>query len=436
MIKTKFKRKTIRLITYTIALIICLGAATVSFGLKSQKYEYSLRASQQNAVVQLAEYVDNIGTELHKCVYSKTPPMITEVSSNLTRDCSCAKAALSQIAAPDAFLENTYKFLSQVGDYANSINSHVQNGSEITDKEREQLDKLLNYATALTNNISTLVDEYASGEKINISTETINTSLMDIEQSFSDYPSLIYDGPFSDHMGKEDAEMLSGLDEITEGEARKKVSDLLGIEEDKLLLGTDETGTFSCYNYSTNSTGVSITKKGGFICTLLSTNRAGEAKLSVEEVIGKGKEFLESAGFKNMKDTYYSTDDGICTINFAHSIGNTICYTDLVKVGVSLDNGRILTLDSRGYIMNHKERTLPQQYITEEEARNSLAPNLTVKNVKLALIPSESDKEYFCYEFLCTGTRGEDILVYVDALTGVERDILLLLYSDGGTLTK
>lgn len=86
--------------------------------------------------------------------------------------------------------------------------------------------------------------------------------------------------------------------------------------------------------------------------------------------------------------------------------------------------------------MNHKERTLPQQYITEEEARNSLAPNLTVKNVKLALIPSESDKEYFCYEFLCTGTRGEDILVYVDALTGVERDILLLLYSDGGTLTK
>lgn len=436
--KMKMSNQTKKIITriFIVAVIVGLSVSTITLAFRARKYEYALSAKEQNAIVHLAEYVDSIETELHKGIYANSAPMVSEVAINLTRDSSCAKSALSQITASDSFLEYTYKFLSQVGDYANSINSSVQNGKEITAEQRNNLNKLLDYASELTDNIAKLVEDYESGDTDKLRTEAISTGLSDTEQSFSDYPSLIYDGPFSDHVGTEDAEMLKGLDEISEDEARNKVSELTGIEKSELLLGSDETSTFDCYTYSTGSTSISITKKGGFLCTILTSNRVGETKIGYDEAIEKGKEYLKKAGYDNMVETYYCEDDGVCIINFAYSIGDTICYTDLIKVGVALDDGRILTLDARGYIMNHQSRELPQFSIDEETAKQKLAENLKIKNMKIALIPSDSDKEYLCYEFLCTGAREEDILVYIDGQTGVERDILLLLYTDGGTLTK
>ena len=57
-----------------------------------------------------------------------------------------------------------------------------------------------------------------NGEKIKIK-QVINTGLSDLEQSLSDYPSLIYDGPFSDHVGKKDA-----VDDIKEDMSTKESS--------------------------------------------------------------------------------------------------------------------------------------------------------------------------------------------------------------------
>ena len=64
-------------------------------------------------------------------------------------------------------------------------------------------------------------------------------------------------------------------------------------------------------------------------------------------------------GYENMKDSYYALNDGICVVNFAQMEGDAICYTDLIKVGVALDNGEIVSIDARGYLMNHKDRTIP-----------------------------------------------------------------------------
>ena len=436
MIKTNYTRKKIRIITYTVALIVCLTVSTVSLYSKSSRYEYELRAKQQSSVIELAEYVDNISTQLNKGVYADTAPMIAQVSEQLIRDCSCAKTALSQISAPDVFLENTYKFLSQVGDFTASLSNKLQNGSEISAKEREELYSLLLYSKSLSKSVSALIEEYESGTEFNVQTQGISTSLSDIEQSFSSYPSLIYDGPFSDHINQEDAEMLHGLETITENEARKRAANITGLKRNVLLSGEAISSPFECYTFTTESTSISITKNGGYLSTLLTSNRVGEEKLTAAEAVEIGKNFLNSIGYKNMYETYYATDDGICTINYALKIGDIVCYTDLIKVGVALDNGRILAVDAHGYLMNHMERSLTEPKLSSAEAQNNLSPNLKVKSVKRALIPTASDREYLCYEFLCTGYDNEDILVYIDANTGVERQILLLLYSDGGTLTK
>lgn len=51
--------------------------------------------------------------------------------------------------------------------------------------------------------------------------------------------------------------------------------------------------------------------------------------------------------------------------------------------------------------------------------------------------PQGGRPEVACIEVLVhSADTGEDALVYLNAATGAEEDILLLLYSDHGTLTK
>ena len=52
----------------------------------------------------------------------------------------------------------------------------------------------------------------------------------------------------------------------------------------------------------------------------------------------------------------------------------------------------------------------------------------------MAVIPTDSEKEKYVYEFFCKGEYDEDILVYIDAETGMEADILILVTNKNGTL--
>ena len=61
--------------------------------------------------------------------------------------------------------------------------------------------------------------------------------------------------------------------------------------------------------------------------------------LTYEQAVEKGRAWLESQGFRSMKESYYMTDEGVCVVNFAYSQNGVTCYPDLIKVGVALDNG-------------------------------------------------------------------------------------------------
>ena len=126
----------------------------------------------------------------------------------------------------------------------------------------------------------------------------------------------------------------------------------------------------------------------------------------------------------------------MCVINFSLLQGSTVCYSDLIKVGVALDTFEIVFYEASGYIMNHKPRTLKVPVHTKEEAKKVISPHLKIKSTSLALIPSSGQNELYCFEFLCEGEQKEEILVYVNTETLIEEQIFILLKTDGGTLTK
>ena len=101
-----------------------------------------------------------------------------------------------------------------------------------------------------------------------------------------------------------------------------------------------------------------------------------------------------------------------------------------------MDTGEIMLYEASGYIVNHTERAFESVAIAPEEAAKTVSPRLHIRETALALIPTKGGNEKRCYEFVCETEDGREILVYINAVTGEEEDILVLLKSDGGTLAK
>jgi germination protein YpeB len=99
-----------------------------------------------------------------------------------------------------------------------------------------------------------------------------------------------------------------------------------------------------------------------------------------------------------------------------------------------LDNGDVVGMESRGYIMSHTDRTLPTNLISEDIARGSINKHLAIDDVRLAIIPLDSKREVLCYEFRGS-FNNQNYLIYINAETGAEEKILLLMETDEGVLT-
>ena len=136
-----------------------------------------------------------------------------------------------------------------------------------------------------------------------------------------------------------------------------------------------------------------------------------------------------------MKPTYYLKQGGTVTINYAYLQDNVTIYPDLIKVKIALDNGEVLGMETTGYLNNHTQRTIETPSISLEKAKASLNKKLSIISEDLAIIPTEWNTEIFCYEFKGR-VDDTDFLVYVNAQTGKEENILVIIDTPDGILTQ
>ena len=201
----------------------------------------------------------------------------------------------------------------------------------------------------------------------------------------------------------------------------------LKLEECAMLVGLLKAP--SIYNPTNNedlNINISVSKKGGHIVYMNTNREVNTEIISQEEANQKGKDFLTSKGFPNMKETYFLKQEGIVTINYAYMQDNVIMYPDLIKVKVALDNGEILGIETTGYLNNHIEnRNISNIKITEEEAKKDLNTDLEIISSGLAVIPTEWKSEILCYEFKGK-VDDREFLVYINAENGREEDILII----------
>ena len=448
MEKSHFSTRTkARIILYMSTLMIVLGIFAIVQTVKANKYEKESMLIKQMALIALDENLNNISTNLEKTIYVSTPTMLSKLSAELWREASGAKNNLSILPTGENTVNNTYKFLSQIGEFVMSLERKSVSGEQLTDKEREQLKQLNSFCKKLNENVNQMCHDMQNGNftfenssstLLNANTElkSIGKSFDDTEQTMTDIPTLIYDGPFSDHLTQNEAKFLQGLKNISKEDALEIAKKVCSQEKDTLIFSHQEDGDIPCYVFKGNKQTIAITKQGGKPCYMLSSDFSGEMKIKYEDAIRYADKFLEKIGYNNMEESYYFTDDGICTINFAYEDNEIIMYPDLIKVSVCLETGNILSFDATGYISNHSKRNNTVRKLSIKDAERKLNKHLDVIDSQICVIPTEWKTEKLCYEFHCKTDSRQELLIYVDCESGEENNILILLYSDGGVLTK
>ena len=450
-VETDMKRRSkIRLAAFSAALFAVMLAWAVTATVKASRCSRALKLNDQQALTQLCEYFDNIEVGLMKSLYANSDSMLSVLSSDLQKQATGAKTSLSALSSGDTALLHTYKFLSQVGEYTAALNKKAAAGGSFTAEDRQTLETLLGYAAALSTRFDHMADlmnsNYFTFDKLNKDMRSVEKSsesmvsfldsVADAEDSMTNFPTLIYDGPFSDNILSKESELLKNAAPVSPAQAKSKAAAYMTAQEEDVLEDGETNGKLAAYLFRVNGKNIAVSKNGGYLVYVLSDARAGSSRLTDTDAIENAAAFLYNAGYRGLMSTYYAAHDGVCTVNFAYMQEGYTCYPDLIKVGVSLSDGGVVSLDASDYLMNHVEREIPEVAVSAEEASSAVAETLTVKKATLAVIPTDSGGEQFAHELLCETENGQDVLVYKDTTTGKEADILILLYSDHGVLTK
>lgn len=418
---------------------------------RNRKLDTAVSNSYDRAFFELTDYVNNIDALLSKAQLAASPAQLASLSNEIFMQSAAAKSCFGELPQGEINLEGTARFLSQVGDYTYVLSQNMINGAEITDEEYNTLSKLNDYASKLGQSLSDIETRIYRGEiELKTASADVFTSVLaadasvfddlaNVEHAFDGYPSLIYDGPFSEHIENMESYMLKDAPELTRDQALAAAKEFLGERgeqlefENELLNTTIDTYNFSSYSRDGMVT-VSITKRGGYVLFFTDNREVKEYKYDIEAASERALMFLRSRGIEDMSESYYETKNNVATINFAYSQTGVKCYSDLIKVRVALDNGEIVGMESRGYLMNHRTREIPDTVLTPDEAREQVSTHMYVREVAPVIIPKDSLREVLCYEYKGE-YAGRNFLVYINAENGREEDIMLLIESDTGVLT-
>ena len=214
-----------------------------------------------------------------------------------------AQANLSQLPLGQETLMNVAKFLTQSGDYAYMLMRSHTLGKTLSPKDRDQLQNLRQQVTLLGQNLHEVQAKAGQGQLRWAEIEQISRkklpsdtkSLADdpftkINDGIEKFPTLIYDGPFSDHVEQKQPKGLTGP-ELDEAEARKKVQAFLpsslkdGTDLEK---AADIKGKIAGYNYVVRAEGNGDLgycgyQPEGHILNMINFRSVDDASMDLEE---------------------------------------------------------------------------------------------------------------------------------------------------------
>ena len=452
-IKLNKLKKKVNKKVLNVAIFMTFGALII-FSLEMTnnfKRQKNLVQDEYNKSMYLAvSYINNVEVDLAKLLVTSTPKMSAVTLADIWKQANLAKECLEQIPVGQNSMANASKYLTQVSDFSYTLMKQNISDIKLTEEEYEKLKHIYEDSSKLSSKMSDIYDDLNAGrikwdelEKIGnekLPDNDISNSISEVGKTFQNYEGLIYDGAFSDHLLSSEPKFLSQK-EISEDDAKKYIEEVILNDEkiEKIEFKGESNGKIELYNFdvtldSKQKRTISITKNDCKLYLMIGDKKVKEQNISVDEAKKRGMEFLNKLGIDNMIETYYQKTENMIVINYAATQDGVILYPDLIKVKISLDDGKVYGVEAAGYIFNHTTRNNLKPSISQEKAKSILNSSLEIISSDMALIPTESNSEILTYEFKGK-IDNREFLIYIIADNVREEKVLLVIDNKNGVLT-
>lgn len=432
-------------IVVAVILLTAIILLSVFLGLSRSDGKSWMAMSENNmesAYYTLTDSLLNIENNFSKLRVTRDGNLAGEMLIDVAMDSQTAAANLAILSYSGYDMSALVKFCNQVGDYSKYLVTKLTGGEELSEEDYNTLAKLYEATYSIGKKLNAVKDALMSGEKIVTGLDEFNSHFAEIADSLVDgsiqYPSLIYDGAFSDSLEERQPKSLSGED-IDPEKQQDNITKILCDYKIKSVKYTGESDNgFTAYVYDVtledgSNVYLQLAKKGGSIVMWDKQFDSQQPTLSVEEGVVLAEQYMHKQGYENVKGVYACVTDSVLYVNICYVENDIVIYPDMIKIKVSLDDGKIIGFEGLNYIYNHTERSLETPAVTEGEVRNMDFGGLEVQSVRLALIPLDNGKETLTYE-VYGKVDNYAYYVFIDAKTGKAVEVLQVIDSDEGEL--
>ena len=422
----------------SMALLLCVSlGVNAAQAARSEQIRRQLEMEQKREMTDVVAAMADIEVNLQKLLLASGAVQSVDLLGETALLAQHVETGLARLPLSAEASSGAMKFAGQVGEYAMALAVQVSGGGMLSAGDERQLESMLSACQGLNAHLLSV------GERIYSEPATQPDLYGGGMQGWPnealagaggiEYPSLIYDGPFSD--GRTDAAPrgLTG-ERVAREQAREAAAQYAGTTADRVSDAADSGGPFEAFGFTAETAdgriSVQVTGQGGHLLWMMPEQAEFEMKYGRDECLNNAQVWLGDAGFGAMQRCFVQTYDGMVVANFVAVQDGVLLYPDQVKVQVSMATGAIVGAECSQYLMNHVPRDIPEPAVSIEQARNRLSDRLQVQDVRLCVIPAH-DGERLCWEF--RGMFGSDAYyAYVDASTGEAREILRVQITDEG----
>jgi len=437
--------KTRQVVAVVVVFAILVGLLTVGFVSTTNNLANvsgSLESVYQRNFYELLSDVNDIEVTLSKSLVSNDSVQQQKLFYKLYEQCNLAQNNLSRLPINHTSINQTTRFVNQMGGFSYYLFDKLNNGESISEADYQSLQDLYTMCVSIQQILNEyayqIQNDYSILQDANLSDSQIDGAFTSMQETGIEYPTLIYDGPFSDSVMNKEVKGLKG-EELNLEQVSNMLEELFKDYNVKRIDYKEETqGSIATYNFNmTLNNGheyyLQVAKKGGVILTISSYQKSVNDNFSLEDCEEKAEEFAKMLDLKDMQAVWSTKLNNVAYINLTTVVNDTIIYPEMIKVKISCDSGEIIGWEAKSYAYNKDDRTDLKPTVTASKAREKVSSLLTIETEKKTLIPLEYNKEVLCYEFKCT-YNDYVYYVYINAQTLQEENVLRVIDTLDGSL--
>jgi len=419
-----------------VGLIVSMGL-TVHNDRRADRYARLLSDTYESVLLTGMTQMEQLQFNIEKAILSQDEGQSAALLGRIGSDAAAVHAQLSVLPLAHSAMAEAVKMCNQMSGYVSALQESAH--GKLSGENARTLEEIARVCEQL---LAHLRSAYGQMQAQNMHFEANRAYMQDADSVVRplegisgriEYPTLIYDGPFSDTVSDNTPRGL-GKRQIAQSEAAAIAREYLGEGALNAELTQECGGTIPAWGVKVETKDctlqLAVTKQGGDVLWMFPENANFSLKYGLEECKKAAEDFLSAHGYGDMHLTFWQIYGGMATLSYAAVQDGVVLYPDLIKVQVRMDTLEPVGLEARHYLTSHTQRENLTPFVSEQEARQMISDRLENVSSLLCVIP-QNGYEYLCWEF--TGEyRDNTYFVYIDAVTGQQRDIQRLVQTQFG----